>query len=153
MSVCGFLSTFNNTPDIFINRQDLNGYHDYLVVIIKIMLILTINASIANNYNVMRLSFKCIFYKNEEIPKRNDIISIIISILLSNLLGLYVNDIGIILSLVSGISATYICYLIPILIDIKKSKGKRLIFNILLSSFLIVIACACTCKGIVDLVH
>jgi len=117
----GFFSLFYDVPDVFIRRKDLPGFNDYFIKLAKILLIICLHCVMAIQHNIMRLSFKFMFFNNQTIPFRIDACITIFSYLVSNSLTFFINDITTIFNFIGGISNIVITTFNPILIDIFSS--------------------------------
>lgn len=153
LSLAGFLSSFYQTPDVFLKRKNLIGFNDYFIIIVRILLVLTMNSTIAVNYNVMRMSINSMVFK-EKPSNLIDFSIVVIVIIISNVLNYLIKNAGTLLSFVGGFSLVLICFVVPILIDLKANpknkKGLRKYFNYLFMIIVILVSIVCTIKGIYD---
>lgn len=157
LTLAGFFSTFYDTPDVFLKRENLPQFkNDYFIIIVRIFLVLTLNSSIAVNYNILRMSINSLFFngKPRDIIDKAFVVGIYIC---TNLITYFIRNVGTFLSFLGGICAVLICFITPILIDIKvkpELKPKyRLYFNYVFLVIICVIAFACTGKSVYDFIN
>lgn len=149
----GFFSTFKETKDVFLDRPDLPGFNDFLIQISKISLFICLHCTMAINYNIMRMSFKSMFFKGNDIPFFKDFVIVIITYILSNTMVFFIKDVTQILGVIGGFCTIVICFINPILIHIKlsgqptSSKENILAYSIMI--FVTVFGCLATIKSLV----
>lgn len=156
LALAGFFSTFYKTPDVFLKRANLPGFKDYFIIVVNILVILTTNISIALNYNIMRLSVNSLFFNNTQPSNLKDRSIVIGVFIFSSLVTYFINNAGSLFSFLGGICSTVICFIIPILIDMKvdvfNKSTFRKVFNYFFLVLIIIIAVACTAKSGRDLI-
>lgn len=121
----GFFSTFYETSDVFLNRPDLDGFNDIFVQIAKITLFICLHCTMAINYNIMRMSFKSMFYNGQEIPFIKDISMVIFVYIISNSAVYYISNVTQILGIIGGFCTIVICFINPILIHLKINEKDK----------------------------
>jgi len=156
IAYAGFFSTFYNSPDVFIRRPDLPGFNDYFIKIGKILLIICLHCIMAVNYNIMRQSFKFMFFNNETIPFYTDVIITISTYIISNLLTFFIMNITTIFNFIGGICTIVITTFNPIMINIFSSELPLTHYTNVLKFILCFIwsalGIATTAKSIVDFI-
>lgn len=153
ISICGFLSTFYETPDVFIKRPDLKGFTDYFMIVGKISLIIILNCCMSINYNIMRLSIKSMVFDDKTVSFIKDLIITVLVYIITNVITFFVKDASTILGLVGGISTVVISFICPILIKLKLCKNMtntQLYLNYALFVFIMIAGIACTVKSVYD---
>jgi amino acid permease len=124
IAFCGYFSTLENTPPVFLDRDDLKGFNDYFIRFAKLTLFICLHCSMAINYNIMRMSVKTTFFNSENIPFIKDLIITIFTYIATNLLVLQITKISQILGIIGGVCTMVICFVNPILIHISLNKKK-----------------------------
>lgn len=119
----GFFSTFNKTPDVFLNRPDLDFFkgYDYFIQFAKVTLFICLHCTMAINYNIMRMSLKTTFFDNKDISFWKDFSIVVVTYIICNVLVFFIDDVTQILGVIGGICTIVICFINPILIHIKLS--------------------------------
>ena len=150
----GFYSTFYQTPDVFLKRQDvLFDGKDYLIHIAKVTLFICLHCVMAINYNIMRMSFKSMFFNNQTIPFVKDFFITLVTYIISNVAVFFIEDVTQILGVIGGFCTVVICFINPIMIHIKLSgKPHTALSNVIAWSILIfvtVFGTAATIKSLV----
>lgn len=155
LTIAGFLSTFYDTPDVFLKRKNLKGFDDYFIIIVRILLVLTMNSCIAVNFNVLRMSVKSLILGNNP-SKKKDFVFIITTYIVTNAITYFVQNAGSLLSFISGVSLTLIAFVVPILIEIKSNKEEKktlkIIFNYIFLLIICIISIICIAKSGYDMV-
>jgi amino acid permease len=107
----GFMSAY---PELNSNLLSSKVYADNIPISVgKIFLIVCLTCTMAINYNIMRQSFKTMFFNNEEISKCKNIILVSVMYILMNLLTYFITSISTILSFVGGFCTCVICFINP----------------------------------------
>lgn len=155
LSFAGFFSTFYETPDVFLKRKNFIGFeNDYLIIIVKILLVVTLNSCLAMNYNIMRASINDMFFEGNQAPKWIDFSCVVGVYIVTNIVTYFLNNAGTLLSFLGGVGAIIICFIVPILVDIKineeKKSFKRKVFNYIMLVISILLGLCCTTKSIYD---
>jgi len=151
----GFYSTFYETQDVFLKREDLlfNG-HDYFIHIAKVTLFICLHCVMAINYNIMRMSYKSMFFENQEIPLLKDFIITLCTYIISNAAVFFIEDITQILGVIGGFCTVVICFINPIMIHIKLS-GKPMnassnVIGLCIMIFVTIFGSTATIKSLID---
>jgi amino acid permease len=113
------------TPSIFISRPDLPFTFmkmDYFMLASKILFFITLHVLCAIVNNILRTSLKAVFYNGKEIPKKNDVITVICLYLCTYLITYFIKDLLSILSILGGICAVVLSFVMPILCWIKTNS-------------------------------
>lgn len=156
LSVAGYLSTFSNTPDVFLKRKNLENFTDYFIIVVRILLVLTMNSSVAVNYNIMRMSINSMIFNNVKPSFLVDASIVVFVFILSNTLNYFLVNAGTLLSFLGGMATVIICFIMPILVDIKVNEEKkskyRKYFNYLFLVGIILISLTCTGKALYDFI-
>ena len=156
ISFLGFFSTFSDTKDLFILRDNLNEGVDYFMVIGKITLIICLHCVLAVNFNLMRITIKYSFFNNQELSNLQNVSVTVGVLVLTNIVTFFVHDIKQIFNLIGGVGTIGICFVVPTLVYVKKSgKPKTEIKNLLALIAMIIttlVGISCTAKGIADFV-
>ncbi len=129
ISFGGYFSTFENTKDVFLERDDLPGFDDYFINIAKITLFICLHCTMAMNYNIMRMSFKSMFFENGKIPFLKDFGIVVAILLLANVSVFFISDVTQILGVIGGFCTILICFINPIMIHLKLSADKMSTVN------------------------
>lgn len=155
LSFSGYFSTFEGTPDVFIKRADLPGYSDKFIMVVRILLAITMTMSVAVNYNIMRMSINSMFFEANPSFGADLIISVAIYAA-SNLLMYFVKNAGTLLSFLGGVTTVWICFVVPIIIDISISKEKkssqRKYFNYVFLIGICLLGLLCIGKSVYDFI-
>jgi amino acid permease len=150
----GFFSTFLDTRDVFLDRIDLEGFIDIPVQIAKISLFVCLHCTMAINYNIMRMSFKSMFFNGDDIPFFKDLSMVVFIYILSNCAVYYISNVTQILGIIGGFCTIIICFVNPILIHLKlgdKDKEKNKLDRALswgIMIFVTFFGCAATLKSL-----
>ena len=141
ISYAGFYSTFYQTEGVFLERPDiLFNKKDYLIYIAKAALFICLHCVMAINYNIMRMSFKTMFFKGEQIPFFKNFIITVFIMLFSNILVFFVQRITDILGVIGGFCTVVICFINPIIIKIKLSGEPLTSSSNIFSIFILIIS-------------
>jgi amino acid permease len=157
LSFAGFFSTFYDTPDVFLKRKNFIGFeNDYLIIVVKILLVVTLNSCLAMNYNIMRSSINDMCFEGNPAPKWIDFSCVVGVYIVTNIVTYFLSNAGTLLSLLGGIGAIIICFIVPILIDIKineeKKSFERKVFNYVMLVISVLLGLCCTIKSLYDFV-
>jgi amino acid permease len=153
ISFCGYFSTFDDTPDIFLKRDDIPGFNDYFIQIAKVTLFICLHCIMAINYNIMRMSLRTMFFDGEQIPWLKDFFITLFTYIFTNTLVFFISDITQILGIIGGFCTIILCFVNPILIHIKLNdkpiNSYENIFNIALMVFVTLFGSLATLKSLV----
>lgn len=157
LSLAGFFSTFYDSPDIFLKRKNLDSFpNDPIIIIVKMLLILTMNSCMALNYNILREAIEDIGDNNQPYTKKVDILIVICVYVFTNIITFFLNNAGTLLSFLGGLFTLIICFVVPIMSDIKvDSENKSLsrkYFNYVMLFILIIIGLICDVKSLIDFI-
>lgn len=122
ISYSGYFSTLDNTKDIFLKRDDLPGFNDVFIQVAKLTLFICLHCSMAINYNIMRMSFKTMFFNGGDIPVVKDFFITVFTYCLTNVAVFFISDISQILGIIGGFCTIVISFINPIIIKVKLSK-------------------------------
>lgn len=125
IGLSGYFSLLKETPSIFISRPDLPFTFmkmDYFMLASKILFFITLHVLCAIVNNILRTSLKAVFYNGKEIPKKNDVITVICLYLCTYLITYFIKDLLSILSILGGICAVVLSFVMPILCWIKTNS-------------------------------
>jgi amino acid permease len=149
----GYLSTFSETPDVFLERPDLPDFNDIFVQVAKITLFICLHCCMAINFNIMRSSFKYMLFNNNDIPFCKDFIIVVITYIITNVMVFFVSDVTQILGVIGGICTIILCFINPILIHINLSNmpytHKDNAIALLIMIFVTIFGTAATVKTLV----
>jgi len=155
ISFSGYFSFLSTTRDNILSNYDPN---DNLILISKIALFICLHCSLAINYNIMRLSYKSMLLADDSkhFPFFKDLGLAFATLLISNIVVYFVENVSTILGIVGGISTVVISYFNPIMIHILNSgKPKSATSNLLALLILIfvsLIGIAATIYSIYDFI-
>jgi amino acid permease len=153
----GYFSTFQETKDVFLDRPDLEGFNDIFIKIAKMTLFICLHCTMAINYNIMRMSFKSMWFNSEDIPFGKDLGITVFIYIISNALVFFISDVTEILGVIGGFCTILICFINPIVIHLNLSgKENTLCQNIIAYLILItvtIIGTAATCKSTYSIVQ
>lgn len=158
LSFAGFFSTFYDTPDVFLKRHNLIGFpNDYVIIVTKIILVITLNSCMAMNYNIMRMSYNSLILDEENPPFWKDFSMILIIYISSNALTYFLKNAGTLISMLGGLCTTWVCFIVPLLLDLKVGSDKKTKFQkgLSISGLIIITILGTTCfvKSIIDFIQ
>jgi len=154
----GFFSTFYDTPDIFLYRNDCKNFTpDYFIKIAKITLFVCLHCNMAIIFNIMRMSLRSIWFANKDIGIVKDFLIMFITYAFCNVAVFYVKNVVVILGIVGGFSTVVISVFNPIIIHIKLSNLPNFHYLNLWRYFILVIisilGITATVKSFVDIIE
>ena len=154
ISLCGYFSTFRETPDYFLTRPNLPGFSkDYFIILAQFTLFVCLHCVMAINYNIMRTSYKSICCKGKDMNFYLDLFIAIITLLGCNAIVYFMDKIIDIIGMFSGFSNTIICFVNPVFIYTRSCLDKKLTWKHFMPYFvlvfMIVTGTICTGKSIV----
>ena len=159
LSFAGFFSTFYDTPDVFLKRKNLSGFEkDYFIIIVKILLVITLNSCMALNYNIMRMAYKSIFFNSKTPSFLKDTVLVIITYIITNLITYFLDNAGTLLSFLGGFCTVIVCFVIPIVVDLKinpndvKKNKLRKTFNWIVLVVMCILGTICSVKALIDFI-
>lgn len=158
LSFSGFFSTFYDTPDVFLKRKNLIGFpNDYVIIITKIILVITLNSCMAMNYNIMRMSYNSLILNEENPPFWKDFSMILLIYISSNSITYFLTNAGTLISMLGGLCTTFVCFIVPLLLDIKVSPEKKTktqkIISLLGLIVITILGTVCFVKSIYDFIN
>ncbi len=112
MALGGYCSSLEDTPEIYISRDDLRGYNDIPAACTKVIISLCLLCLIPLKWNLIRESIRSLF-ETKTIPKKIDIPLTIITMIVFNLL-VYFTNIMTIIGFIGGIITVVISFLVPV---------------------------------------
>ena len=113
VSVGGYLSTLEETPDIFISRKDLKTFSpDYLIVVAKLALSFCLFAVTPLRWSILVNSVKSMA-KVDSIPFKYDLLLTVVGLGLINIIVYHVNIITVI-GFIGGVCIFMISFYIPL---------------------------------------
>ena len=149
ISGAGYFAAYPAIKEIIL---DSFCYMGAAIQIGKITLIICLTCIMAINYNIMRLSFKSMFYSGQLIPFKHEIIIATVLYCVMNYLTFYIENIVAIMGVIGGICTCVICYLNPIIIYLSCSgfgiTHWKAICNIFIAIFMIGIGLISTFNSI-----
>jgi len=152
----GYFSTFQDTKDVFLDRPDLDGFNDVFIKIAKMTLFICLHCTMAINYNIMRMSFKSMWFNSKDIPFFKDLGITIFIYIISNAIVFFISDVTEILGVIGGFCTILICFINPIIIHLNLSgKNNTLCQNIsayFILIFVTIIGSSATCKSLYSIV-
>jgi amino acid permease len=156
IAYAGYFSIINGVPQVFLNRPDILK-HDYYIKIAKILLCICLHCTMAINFNIMRMSFKTMFFDNREIPFKYDFPIIIATYILANVVVFFVDKVSTILGIIGGVCTVVICFINPIIIHIKTNSKKLShpsnLFGIFVMVSISILGMGATVKAIYDFIE
>ncbi len=157
ISFGGYFSTFQETKDIFLDRPDLPGLqYDIFIRIAKVTLFICLHCTMAINYNIMRMSFKSMWFDGGDIPFFKDLSITIFIYIISNTLVFFISDVTEILGVIGGFCTILICFINPILIHLKLSGKNNSCWQTARAYIILIIVTiigtAATCKSAYSIV-
>ena len=153
ISLGGFISTLDQTPPIFIKRQDLESFSpDYAIIASRAVIAICLFSLIPLRWNLMREAIASLC-KVEKMPPKKDIILTIVCMISFNVIVYFVNIITII-GFIGGIVTVMISFIIPLFgyqyVFRKKKMSFILILGYILFGIFLVIGTGATVKSVVD---
>ena len=121
----GYLSTFNKTSDIMIERAALPGFDpDYAMLAAAVSIILVLIAAFALNYSPARNQLMLLLFKTSEFSNKANFITTFCFVVLTCTAAIAYPNISSVLSIMGGLCSVSIQYLVPISAWVKLSKEK-----------------------------
>ena len=123
IAVAGYLSQFNSTAQIVLERPGLPGSDtDYALLIAVVSVMACIMVAFPVNYNPFRQHFfNCVFGK-EEFSQTENIILTTLFVAITCVVSIVFPNVKQVISIMGGLIAVSMCYLIPVICQIKLSK-------------------------------
>jgi amino acid permease len=153
ISTAGYFAAFPHMNQIIL---EASCYTDVAIKIGKITLIICLTCTMAINYNIMRQSFKTMFFEGEIIPFKYELIIAIVLYILMTFFTYSIKSIIQIMGFIGGFCTCVICYVNPFIIYIKCSgkslKDWYIILCIIIAVLMSGIGIAATVKSIVDMI-
>jgi amino acid permease len=155
---CGYFSTLDATPGVFLDREDLPGFTpDYLIRAAKITLFICLHCSMAINFNIMRMSIIPMLFNSKEVSFIKDFVVVLIVFILSNVGVFFLNDVVMIIGAVGGFCVVVICFVIPIMNHIILSglphTHPRNLIRYAVLTVIVILGCVAGVKSIIDMVN
>ena len=154
ISLCGYFSTFRDTPDYFLTRPNLPFFKkDYFILLAQLTLFVCLHCTMAINYNIMRSSFNSICCKGKNMNFYLDLFIAILCLAGCNAIVFFMDKIIDIIGMFSGFSNTIICFVNPVIIYTRTCLEKRWTWKHFMPYFVLVAMTVtgtiCTGKSIV----
>jgi solute carrier family 38 (sodium-coupled neutral amino acid transporter), member 11 len=143
IAYAGFFSLLENFPSIFLSRPPLKqDPNDYYIISAKILFFFSLHCLCAINFNLLRGTISSLFYKGKNITDFQNFYVTAIMFVLSNLVAFFANNVVEIISIISGISVTFICYVFPVMCYVRANHYKRYHYkNVISMTIMILISC------------
>jgi hypothetical protein len=122
-----------------LDRDDLPGFNDYFIQIAKITLFVCLHCTMAINFNIMRMSFRSMFFDDNTIPFAKDFFIVIFVFTLSNIAVFFISNVTQILGVIGGFCTILICFINPILIKLKLSGKENTKFENFISYVILIV--------------
>jgi amino acid permease len=154
----GYFSTFDKTPDIFLERPDLENFKpDYFVKFSKLTLFICFHCSMALTNNIMRQSTKFLWFQEREYPFWLDAIIVVLLYSICNALVFFVDNIIEVFGIVGGICACVVCVVNPLLVHINMNSLPKTHYKNLLRYLMLIlisiIGVMASVKSILDFIN
>lgn len=123
IAVAGFLSNFDQTDPIVLKRKPLPGRSkDVPLLIACIAVMACIMVAYPVNYNPFRQHFFSVILGRDEITFKENFLVTFIFITLTTTISVVYPNIKPVISIMGGLIAVSMCYLVPIICQIKLSS-------------------------------
>lgn len=111
---CGYLSTFNWTKDIVIDRTPLPAFDpDYFILASSVTICLVLLAAFAMNYNPPRNQFFLLCYKTTDYSNKANFIATVSFVSITCTAAVVYPNVSSVLSIMGGLCSVSICYTVP----------------------------------------
>jgi len=155
ISAAGYFAAYPTMEQIILDAKCYNS--DIAIKIGKITLIICLTCIMAINYNIMRQSFRTLFFKGAIIPFKYEVIIAFVLYVIMTYLTFSIKSIAQIMGFIGGVCTCLICYINPFIIYIKCSgksiKDWYIICCIISAVLMSGIGLAATVKSVVDMIY
>jgi amino acid permease len=108
--IIGYFSTLDDTPDIYIDREDQSGF----MVFGKLFFMIFLTICVGLCYYLNKSTFEWLFNKDEEFTNKQNLIYSSGILLLLTVIGLEFTKVTAILSLLGGTGQIYLMFILPV---------------------------------------
>lgn len=116
VAIPGYLSTFDDTPPLVVNRAPLSGERDIFMMIARIAIWISMIFGFPVNYNPFRNNLFHFMKGTTEFTNRENFIMTTITVALATTLAILFPNITSVISILGGFFSVIICYLTPLII-------------------------------------
>ena len=119
--MAGYFSSYDQTPNIVLDREPLTGGRDYAIMVAQVSIILVLFVALPVNYNPFRNQFFYMFFKKEVYSQKENVLCTSIFLAITSFIAIVFPKVSDVLGIIGGLNATSIQFLVPMICSVKVS--------------------------------
>jgi amino acid permease len=123
IAASGYFSQFDHTAKIVLERELLPGQdHDYFLLVGVVAVIVCVISAFPMNFNPFRQHFFDVVFGRDEFSNAENLVLTLVYVAISTLVSIVFPNISKVISILGGLIATTMAYLIPLIIQLRLSN-------------------------------
>ena len=122
IATIGYLSTFEKTPELVVNRDPLTGERDIWMMVARMGIYISVMVGFPVNFNPFRNSVYHLVTGNTDFSVKANFLITTVTLVISTTVAILYPNIVSILSILGGFGSVFLCFFIPTTLHIKLSE-------------------------------
>lgn len=124
ISIIGYLSTFDDTPPLVVNRDPLTGDRDVWMMAARLGIYISVMVGFPVNFNPYRNSLYHFLTGSTDFSFKANLLITTVTLMITTTVAIVYPNIIAVLSILGGFGSVFICFFIPVTLRIKLSEHR-----------------------------